>query len=77
MDLCQRHGHDAKPGVAFVGGRRKLFSALTKNDPFVLTKSDSQREHDLARANDCVGLYQDHPRRRRAGKEMNKFRMAG
>src|SRR5439155_12220848 len=41
-------------------------SALTKNDPFALTKNDRHREHDLARANDCIGLCQHHPRRRRA-----------
>jgi hypothetical protein len=29
-------------------------SAITKNDPFVLRKSDPHREHHLARANDCL-----------------------
>jgi len=35
-------------------------SALTKNDPIVLVKSDPHQEHDVARA-------KYHPRRRRAG----------
>ena len=41
-------------------------SALMKNDRFVLTKNDRHRERDLARANDWSGLWQHHPRRRRA-----------
>ena len=39
-------------------------SALMKNGRFVLTKNDRHQEHDLARANACIGLYQHHPRRR-------------
>lgn len=45
---------------------RQTASALMKNGRFVLTKNDRHREHGLARANDCIGLYQHHPRRRRA-----------
>ena len=35
-----------------VNGIFVVASAITKNDPFVLRKSDPHREHGLARANE-------------------------
>lgn len=51
-------------------------SALMKNDPFLLTKSDPHREHDLARANDRSCLYVCIIHAEGVlDKEMNKFRL--
>src|SRR5689334_12018926 len=62
--------HSDAFGLSFIDRepltRHSFASPLTKNDPFALTKSDPHREHDLARANDCIGVYQHSPRRRRA-----------